>query len=84
MVYTDFLVQIKRTNGTYEKGVVVKAAASRDAAEAAAKQSYHAYFGTYGFNHDPTTDYVLCYIIDDTGAVVCWELDDRRPREEEQ
>lgn len=38
-----FLVQVKRTNGTIEKGVVVK-----DSYDDAC-QSYHAYLGAYTF-----------------------------------
>lgn len=53
-----FLVQVKRTNGTIEKGVVVK-----DTLDAA-RQSFHAYLGAYGYGHDANTDYVMVEIID--------------------
>ena len=67
-----FLVQIKRTSGTIEKGVVVK-----DSFEAA-KQSYHAYLGAYGYGNNADTDYVCCAIIESvSGAVLMQELDDR-------
>ena len=56
-----FLVQIKRTNGTIEKGVVVK-----DTYDDAC-QSYHAYLGAYAFGKDANTDYVLVQILDDKG-----------------
>ena len=56
-----FLIQIKRTNGTIEKGVVVK-----DTFDAA-KQSYHAYLGAYAFGKDANTDYVMVEIIDSKG-----------------
>lgn len=56
-----FLIQIKRTNGTIEKGVVVK-----DTFDAA-KQSYHAYLGAYAFGKDANTDYVMVEIIDGKG-----------------
>lgn len=59
-----FLIQIKRTNGTYEKGIVVRD--SQDAAE----QSYHAYLAAYGYDHDATTDYVQVAINDMYGATV--------------
>lgn len=72
-----FLVQIKRTNGTYEKGVVVKDT------EDAAKQSFFAYLGAYGFGHDANTDYVAVYILTDDGRIVKSEIDDRRAVEEE-
>ncbi len=68
-----FLVQIKRTNGTYEKGVVVK-----DTLDAA-KQGFFAYLGAYGCGHDANTDYVAAYILTDDGRIVKSELDDRRP-----
>ena len=68
-----FLTQVKRTNGVYEKGVVVKNTLDD------ALQSFHAYFGAYGYNHDPNTDYVQCLISDMTGAVVKSEVDNRIP-----
>lgn len=67
-----FLVQIKHTNNTWEKGVVVKDTLDD------ARQSYHAYLGAYGYGHDANTDYVACYIIGDTGATFDSMIDDRR------
>jgi hypothetical protein len=73
-----FLTQIKRTNGTYEKGVVVKNNLED------AKQAYHAYFGAYGYNHDANTDYVQCLIYDINGTIVFGpEVDNRIPAPEE-
>lgn len=57
-----FLVQIKQTNGTIEKGVVVK-----DTLDAA-RQSYHAYLGAYAYGHDSGTDYVQVCILDAKGS----------------
>lgn len=71
-----FLVQIKRTNETYEKGVVVKDSLN------SAKQSFHAYLGAYGYDHDPNTDYVQVCILDMHGAVKDWEVDNRIPQPE--
>lgn len=68
-----FLAQIKHTNNVWEKGVVVKET------EADARQSYHAYFGAYGYNHDANTDYVQCLIFDIRGAVIANEIDNRLP-----
>ena len=59
-----FLTQIKRTNGTVEKGCVVK-----DTLDAA-KQSYYAYLGAYGFGHDANTDYVQCLVTNVDGLVL--------------
>ena len=74
-----FLIQIRRTNRVYDKGVVVKNTLNE------AKQSYHAYLGAYGYNHDPATDYVQVAINDIKGATrVGPEIDDRRPVEEEE
>lgn len=57
-----FLVQVKRTNGTVIKGVVVKD--TLDDAE----QSYYAYLGAYAFGHEESTDYVFAQVINgDTG-----------------
>ena len=74
-----FLIQIRRTNRVYDKGVVVKNTLNE------AKQSYHAYLGAYGYNHDPATDYVQVAINDIKGTTrVGPEIDDRRPVEEEE
>lgn len=71
-----YLVQIKHTNGVYEKGVVVKDSLT------AALQSFHAYFGAYGYEHDANTDYVQCAILDMTGMVRKSEIDNRIPTPE--
>lgn len=74
-----FLHQVKRTNGTIEKGIVVK-----DTFEGA-KQSYHAYLGAYGYGNNADTDYVFCMITESTsGAVLMQELDDRTGVEPEE
>ena len=62
-----FLHQIKRTNGTIEKGIVVK-----DTFEAA-KQSYHAYLGAYAYGQHAQTDYVSCMITNMDGSVLMKE-----------
>ena len=66
-----FLVQIQRKNGEYTKGVVVKETLN------AARQSFHAYLGAYGYGQDPTVDYVQCMIIDDSGRVRDSVVDNR-------
>lgn len=72
-----FLTQIKRsTAGTYEKGVVVK-----DSLDAA-RQSYHAYLGAYGFGNAANVDYVAVYIADMNGRITDSCVDDRRVRPE--
>lgn len=58
-----FLVQIKQTNGTIEKGVVVK-----DTLDAA-RQSYHAYLGAYAYGNNAGTDYVQVAILDGGGSL---------------
>ena len=68
-----FLVQIKRTSGNYEKGVVVK-----DTLDGA-RQSYHAYLGAYGYGHDAKTDYVACYILGMHGETYDAMIDYRIP-----
>lgn len=67
-----FLVQIKHTNGNWEKGVVVKNSLD------GARQSYHAYLGAYGYGHDTGTDYVAVQIFSDAGATFDFTIDDRR------
>ena len=71
-----FLTQIKRKNGSYEKGVVVKDSLDD------ARQSYHAYLGAYGYGHETGTDYVACYIADMQGRITDSCVDDRRPQPE--
>jgi hypothetical protein len=73
-----FLTQIKRTNGTYEKGVVVKDD------ENAARQSFHAYLGAYGYGHDAATDYVSVSIQNMAGAVILSTVDNRIAEDEEE
>ena len=72
-----FLVQIKRTNGNIEKGVVVKDSYN------AALQSYFAYLGAYGYEHDSNTDYVQVAIINTAGLQLDGRVDDRTPIETE-
>lgn len=58
-----FLLQIKRSNGTIDKDIVVK-----DSFEEA-KQGYHAYLGAYAYGHNLETDYVSCMITGTSGTV---------------
>lgn len=62
-----FLHQIKRTSGTFEKGIVVK-----DTFEAA-KQGYHAYLGAYAYGQHAETDFVSCMVTDMTGTRLIFE-----------
>lgn len=57
-----FLHQIKRTDGAFDKGIVVK-----DTFEGA-KQSYHAYLGAYAYGQNIGTDFVSCEITDICGT----------------
>ena len=66
-----FLVQIKRTKGTVEKGIVVK-----DDIDSA-KQSYHAYLGAYAFGNNKDTDYVQVGIINGAGLHMQGEVWER-------
>ena len=67
MVNKIFLHQIKQTNGTFDKGIVVKHTFDD------AKQGYHAYLGAYAYEHDPNTNYVQCSITDVSGTVLMQE-----------
>lgn len=62
-----FLHQIKQTNGTITKGIVL--AETFDAA----KQGYHAYLGAYAYGHETGTDFVSAMITDMSGAVLLAE-----------
>ena len=63
-----FLVQIKQTNGTIEKGVVVK-----DTLDGA-RQSYHAYLGAYAYGNNAQTDYVQVAILNGSGLLYDHEV----------
>ncbi len=63
-----FLHQIKRTNGAFEKGIVVK-----DTYEAA-QQSYHSYLGAYAYGQNPDTDFVSVAISDMQNHVLIAEI----------
>lgn len=74
-----FLVQVKRTSGTIEKGVVVK-----DTLDAA-KQSFHAYLGAYAYGNNENTDYVMVEILDSKGLGLqgeYWEAEQPEPNAE--
>lgn len=62
-----FLHQIKRTGGTFDKGIVIK-----DSYEGA-KQGYHTYLGAYAYGQNPDTDFVQAMITDMNGAVLLSE-----------
>ena len=62
-----FLHQIKRTDNTFEKGIVVKESLE------GAKQSYHAYLGAYAYGQHEKTDFVSVEITDMTGTVLLHE-----------
>lgn len=72
-----FLVQIKQTNGTIEKGVVVKDTLN------AAKKSFHAFLGAYGYGMVAEIDYVCVAILDGAGNMVDFCVDDRHTTEEQ-
>lgn len=75
-----FLTQVKRTNGTVEKGVVVKETYDEVC------QSYHAYLGAYGYGKDDNTDYVLVHILDENGLGLkgeVWKKAEPEPEPEE-
>jgi len=62
-----FLHQIKRTNGTIDKGIVVK-----DSFDGA-KQGYHSYLGAYAYGNNTDTNFVSCMITDMSGVVLMTE-----------
>lgn len=62
-----FLHEVKRTDGTFSKGIVI--ADTYDAA----KQGYHAYLGAYAYGHEANTDFVQAMITDMTGATLMQE-----------
>ena len=59
-----FIHEIKRTNNTITKGIVV--ADTFDDA----KQGYHAYLGAYAYGHEENTDFVSCMITNMAGSVL--------------
>jgi len=71
-----FLVRVKRTNGTVDKGVEVK-----DNLDAA-YQSYYAYLGAYSHNKDANTDYVLVEILNHKGLGIEGKMWERKIKPE--
>lgn len=72
MTNVFFLHQIKHSNGSWDKGIVVKSDPEKNNLEEA-RQGYHAYLGAYAYGHDPNTDYVQCKISNLSGAVILEE-----------
>ena len=79
MVNIFFLHQIKHTNATFDKGIVVKDLARQDGETdeelsqrnyEGAKQGYHAYLGAYAYGQNAGTDFVSCFITDSFGTVI--------------
>lgn len=66
-----YLVQVKRTKGVIEKGVVVKDPFDE------AKQSYHAYLGAYAYGNNEDTDYVMVEILNGRGLSMAGEYWDK-------
>lgn len=62
-----FVHEIKQTNGTITKGIVVSETFD------AAKQTYHAYLGAYAYGHEANTDFVSCMITDMNGTILLKE-----------
>ena len=62
-----FLHEVKCTNGTFSKGIVV--ADTYDAA----LQGYHAYLGAYAYGHESGTTFVSAMITDMNGAILMQE-----------
>ena len=59
-----FLHQIKRTNGTYEKGIVVKDSFDD------ALQGFHSYLGAYAYGKDTNTNFVDCMITENGSQTI--------------
>ena len=67
-----FLTQIQhKKDGTWTKGVVIKETLE------AARQSFHAYLGAYGYGQDINIAYVACYISTMTGQITDMTIDNR-------
>ena len=70
-----FMHRIRRTDGTFDKGIEVK-----DTYEAA-KQSYHAYLGAYAYGQNEKTDFVSCMITELMSNVVLMQETWIKPEE---
>lgn len=77
-----FLHQIRRTSGSFDKGIVIKDLERHEGETdeelsrrnyEAAKQGYHAYLGTYAYGQNNETDFVSCFITDTFGAILMSE-----------
>ena len=73
--------QIKRTNGVWNKGIVVKADENLNNREEAL-QGYHSYLGAYAYNHEAGTDFVSCEVTNALGEVIIIEIWEKQPEPE--
>lgn len=85
MTNVFFVHQIKhkKSDDTWDKGIVVKAAQNADNL-ASAKQAYRSYLGAYGYGNNADFDYVQCKITNLAGAIIpgCDETWSETPTEE--
>ena len=73
-----FLHQIKHTNGTFDKGIVVKETYE------SALQGYHAYLGAYAYGQHAQTDFVSVEITNADGICMTAETWNPKPDEPEE
>lgn len=79
-----YLHRIRRTNGTWDKGIEVKDKGTGPENLEAAEQSYHAYLGAWAFGKNAETDYVACYITDMNGNRLQWKRWEKRSEPEHE
>lgn len=78
MVNKCFLTQVKRTNGTFEKGCVVKDSVDE------VLQSCYAYLAAYAYGHDQNTDYVYVEAVNAYGGELDKKVWEANPTPEPQ
>ena len=80
-MYTCFLSEVKRENGEWNKGIVIKTGETLEDAINACKQAFHAYLGAYAYGNNPNCDYVNCMIFTYDGLIIKSEIYNRRENE---
>ena len=59
-----FMHRIRRTGGTFDKGIEIKDNFDD------AKQAFHAQMSAWAYGHNEDTDFVSCMITDMSGAIL--------------
>lgn len=83
MVYFHHRIKHNPTaSSPWDKGIEVKSEGTDAENFEAAKQALHAYLGSYAYGKSANVDYVACYITDEGGNRVMFEVWNHLPHGE--